>query len=645
MKVEKKRPKIMSIDLETYSEVDLATCGAYAYAASPSFEMSLFAYAYDEWEVQIIDLAKGEKIPAEVIQNLEDERVLKTAFNAQFERVCLASYLEKPLSPTSWECTAVRAAMLGLPFSLEKVGEVLGLDKQKLAEGKNLLRFFQRYTAHYDLEKWERFKAYCKRDVEVERAIRNRLKSYPMSAREQQLYFLDQKINDRGIEVDQTLVSQAIAFDRRYKETALKEAQKITGLQNPNSVEQLKGWLKSQGVQVEDLTKKTVQDLLKDPALKTKGEEKICRLLQLRQQLAKTSVKKYEAIQRALGPEGRVRGLLQFYGANRTGRWAGRLVQVQNLPQNHLQELRLARDIVKTGQYKALEMFFGNVPAVLSELIRTAFVPKAGCRFIVADFNAIEARVLAWLAGESWRLEVFDSHGMIYEASASQMFKVPLKEIAKGSPLRQKGKIAELALGYGGGVGALRAMGALEIGVEEGELPSLVTTWRATNSNITRFWWAIDEAVLKAVKEGIPQRVGRIRLEVSGGFLFITLPSGRRLAYFRPRLERNRFGRESLTFEGVGENKHWGRISTYGPKLVENIVQAIARDILAEAMLALDKVGYSILMHVHDEVVLEVPLGTGSLEEVCGVMCQGPEWTSELPLEVEGYECEFYKKG
>jgi DNA polymerase bacteriophage-type len=649
--VEKRVSRIMSIDLETYSEVNLTTCGVYAYTASPSLEILLFAYAYDEEEVQLVDLASGEEIPAEVLQDLEAEDVLKTAFNAQFERTCLARYLKKPLEPTSWQCTAVQAAMLGLPLSLEGVGEVLGLKDQKLGEGKDLIRFFslpcketqsnlgrQRNLPFHEVEKWERFKAYCQRDVEVERAIRNRLKVYPLSTREIDFYRLDQKINDRGIGIDRALVRQAIQFDRRFKDAALNEARGLTGLGNPNSVEQLKGWLKRKGVKLEDLSKKTVKDL----SLHAEGE--IGRLLQLRLQLAKTSVKKYEAIERAVCPDGRVRGLLQFYGANRTGRWAGRLVQVQNLPQNHLKDLTLARDLVKSGQLEKLELLFENVPAVLSELIRTAFVPKTGHRFLVADFNAIEARVLAWLAGERWRMEVFASHGLIYEASASQMFNVPLEEITKGSPLRQKGKISELALGYGGGVRALTAMGALEMGVEEGELQTLVTTWRAANPSITRFWWEIDRAAAKAVREGTPQRVGRIRFEVSGGCLFVNLPSGRRLAYVRPRLGKNRFGRESITFEGIGENKRWGRIPTYGPKLVENIVQAIARDLLAEAMLALDQAGYRILIHIHDEVLIEEPFGMGSLDEVCKVMSQAPEWAGGLPLQVEGYECEFYKK-
>ena len=643
--------RTLSIDLETYSELDLTKCGVYAYAASSSFEILLFAYAYDEEEVQLIDLARGEEIPASVLQDLKNEAVTKTAFNAQFERTCLSRFLNSSLSPVSWQCTAVQSAMLGLPLSLEGVAEVLGLELQKLMEGKDLIRYFSlpcketqekggrtRNLPVHAPEKWALFKAYGKRDVEVERAIRNKIKSYPLSAKEQSLYSLDQEINDRGVLVDRELVRQALEGDRLSKKEALAEAQALTGLENPNSVAQLKEWLSKHGVEVDNLSKKAVADLA------SVAEGEVQKLLNLRLQLAKTSIKKYEAMKRALCPDGRVRGLLQFYGANRTGRWAGRLVQVQNLPQNHLQDLTLARNLVKEGRFEELELLFDSVPGVLSELIRTAFVPKSGHHFLVADFSAIEARVIAWLAGEKWRLEVFATHGKIYEASASQMFKVPIEEITKGSALRQKGKISELALGYGGSVGALTAMGALDMGVEAKELQPLVAAWRAANPNITRFWWDIDRAALKAVKEKAPQRVGRIKLEGSSGFLFITLPSGRRLSYLRPRVERNRFGREGLTFEGIGESKRWSRIDTYGPKLVENIVQGIARDILAEAMLALDKSGYKIVVHVHDEAVIEAPIGNGSLEEVVEVMCRPPLWAVDLPLRADGYDCDYYKK-
>lgn len=643
--------RTLCIDLETYSEVELATCGVYAYSASSSFEILLFAYAYDEEEVQVVDLASGEEIPDPVLRDLEAEAVIKTAFNAQFERTCLSKYLQKSLSPVSWQCTAVQSASLGLPLSLEGVGEVLGLEQQKLKEGKDLIRYFcvpckesqakGGRTRNLPIDapgKWGIFKGYCKRDVEVERAIRNTLKGYPLSEKEQGFYSLDQEINDRGVLVDRELVRRAIDCDRRSKRDSLAEAQALTGLENPNSVAQLKEWLLKQGIQVDSLSKKVVADL----ASVAVGE--VERVLKLRLNLAKTSIKKYEAMERALSPDGRVRGLLQFYGANRTGRWAGRLVQVQNLPQNHLRDLTLARDLVKAGHFEELELLFDSTPGVLSELIRTAFVPKPGHHFLVADFSAIEARVIAWLAGEKWRMEVFATHGKIYEASASQMFKVPIEEISKGSALRQKGKIAELALGYGGSVGALTAMGALDMGVEPEELKSLVTAWRVANPNITRLWWEIDRAAFKAVKEKRPQSVGRIRLTYTRGLLLITLPSGRRLSYIRPRLELNSFGREGITYEGIGESKRWSRIDTYGPKLVENIVQATARDILAEAMLALERAGYKIVMHVHDEVVIEAPSGSGCAEDVCVVMSRPPLWAEELPLRADGYACEYYKK-
>ncbi len=643
--------RTLSIDLETYSDVDLIRCGVYAYVASSSFEILLLAYGYDEEEVTLVDLASGEKIPVQVLLDLENKSVIKSAFNAQFERTCLSRYLKKSLSPVSWYCTAVQSSMLGLPLSLEGVGQVLGLEQQKLKEGKELIRYFSlpcketqakggrtRNLPVHAPEKWALFKGYCKRDVEVERAIRNKIKSFPMSEKELRLYSLDQEINDRGVLVDRELVRRAIECDRLSKNDAFSEAQELTGLENPNSVAQLKEWLLDNGVQVDSLSKKAVADLARE------SEGEVERLLKLRLQLAKTSLKKYEAIERVLCPDGRVRGLLQFYGANRTGRWAGRLVQVQNLPQNHLLDLTLARNLVKAGRFYELELLFESVPGVLSELIRTAFVPKQGHRFLVADFSAIEARVIAWLAGERWRMEVFATHGKLYEASASQMFKVPIEEITKGSPLRQKGKISELALGYGGGVGALTAMGALDMGVEKGELQPLVTAWRVANPKITKFWWDIDRAALKAVKEKVPQTVGAITLDCTSSILFLTLPSGRRLSYIKPRVEINKYGREGITYEGIGESKRWCRIDTYGPKLVENIVQATARDLLAEALLAVDRAGYQIVMHVHDEVVIEAPVDTASFREVCSIMSVAPEWAVGLPLRAEGYACDYYKK-
>ena len=643
--------RTLAIDIETYSDVDLVRSGVYAYTTSPKFEILLFAYSFDDDEVKVIDLATGETLPNEIILALEDEKIIKTAFNANFERVCLSKYLNKKLSAKSWRCTAVQAASLGLPLSLDGVAQVLGLQKQKMKEGKELIKYFSvpckptksngernRNYPHHSLERWEVFKKYCAQDVEVEKAIRKRLERYPIITSEQEIYVLDQEINDRGILIDTKLVEKSIECENIHKEDIYAEAQKLTGLENPNSVIQLKQWLLENGVEVESLSKKTVADLAKD------AEEDVQRLLNLRSQLSKTSVKKYEAIERVLCADKRVRGLLQFYGANRTGRWAGRLVQVQNLPQNHIKDLTLARDLVKNGEFETLDMLFDNVSQVLSELIRTAFIPKENHRFIVADFSAIEARVIAWLAEEKWRLNVFNSHGKIYEASASQMFKIPIEEITKTSPLRQKGKISELALGYGGSVGALAAMGALDMGVKEEELQGLVSKWRQANPNITKLWWDIDKAAIKVVKEKSFEVVGKIKIFYEKGIMFITLPSGRNLSYIKPRLETNKFGRKGITYEGIGATKKWERIETYGPKLVENIVQATARDLLAEAMINVDKKGYEIVMHVHDEIIVETPIGKGSLKEVCDVMAIAPEWAKGLPLRADGFECEYYRK-
>lgn len=643
--------KTLAIDIETYSDVDLVRSGVYAYTTSHKFEILLFAYSFDDDEVKVIDLATGETLPNEIILALEDEKIIKTAFNANFERVCLSKYLNKKLSAKSWRCTAVQAASLGLPLSLDGVAQVLGLQKQKMKEGKELIKYFSvpckptksngernRNYPHHSLERWEVFKKYCAQDVEVEKAIRKRLQRYPIITSEQEIYVLDQEINDRGILIDTKLVEKSIECENIHKEDIYAEAQKLTGLENPNSVIQLKQWLLENGVEVESLSKKTVADLAKD------AEEDVQRLLNLRSQLSKTSVKKYEAIERVLCADKRVRGLLQFYGANRTGRWAGRLVQVQNLPQNHIKDLTLARDLVKNGEFETLDMLFDNVSQVLSELIRTAFIPKENHRFIVADFSAIEARVIAWLAEEKWRLDVFNSHGKIYEASASQMFKIPIEEITKTSPLRQKGKVSELALGYGGSVGALTAMGALDMGVKEEELQGLVSKWRQANPNITKLWWDIDKAAIKVVKEKSFEVVGKIKIFYEKGIMFITLPSGRNLSYIKPRLETNKFGREGITYEGIGATKKWERIETYGPKLVENIVQATARDLLAEAMINVDKKGYEIVMHVHDEIIVEISKDKGSLKEVCDVMAIAPEWAKGLPLRADGFECEYYRK-
>lgn len=642
---------LLAIDIETYSDIDLTKCGVYAYSDSPNFEILLFAYAFDDEETQVVDLACGEHLPERVLSALEDPAVTKTAFNAAFERTCLSKFLGHRLSPEGWQCTAVQSAMLALPLSLDGVGEVLDIERKKLKEGADLLRFFSmpckatkanggrtRNRPSDAPEKWEKFKEYCIRDVDAEREIRQKLRKFPIPPSEMELYRLDQEINDRGIKVDRELVSQAVQCDNEFREHTTARAYELTGLENPNSIPQVKDWLADRGVVVESLDKKAIRHLLTD------ADGEVLEVLKLRLLMAKTSVKKYEAIQRSVCRDGRVHGLLQFYGANRTGRWAGRLVQVQNLPQNHIPDLALARSLVKRGEFEQVDMLYDSTPGVLSELIRTAFVPKRGSRFIVADFSAIEARVLAWLSGEEWRLDTFSQGGDIYCASASKMFGVPVVKHGINGELRQKGKIAELALGYGGSVGALTSMGALDMGLAEDELQPLVTQWRTANPHITKYWWDIDAAAVKAVRERVSVRVGSVCFSVRSGILFVTLPSGRNLAYVKPRLEKNRFDRDSLTYEGIGESKKWLRIETYGPKLTENIVQATARDLLALAMLRLRNAGFQIVMHIHDEAVVEVPIGQSSVEEVCGIMSQAPEWATGLPLRADGYECEFYKK-
>lgn len=642
---------ILAIDIETYSDIDLVKCGVYAYTDSPDFEILLFGYAFDDDPVEVVDLASGERLPERVMSALTDDAVIKVAFNAQFERVCLSRYLSRTLSPDSWQCTAVQASMLALPLSLEGVGRVLGLEEQKLSEGKELIKYFSvpckptkvnggraRNLPADAPDKWRMYIAYNKRDVEVEREIRRKLHAFPIPPLELQFYHMDQRINDRGVLVDQEMVAHAVECDLGYKEQVTKRAYELTGLENPNSVAQVKSWLSERGLEVDSLNKKAVKGLMEE----TDGE--VLEILKLRLRMSKTSVKKYEAIQRSVCLDGRVHGLLQFYGANRTGRWAGRLVQVQNLPQNHLPDLVLARSLVKGGFYEEIELLFDSTPDVLSELIRTAFVPKPGCRFIVSDFSAIEARVLAWLAGEQWRLDTFAEGGDIYCASASQMFGVPVEKHGVNGHLRQKGKISELALGYGGAVGALASMGALDMGLTEEELPGLVNSWRGANPNIVQFWWEVDAAAMKAVREKTTTRVGRITFGYRSGILFIQLPSGRQLAYVKPRIRMNKFDREGLSYEGVGESKKWMRIETYGPKLVENIVQATARDLLALAMLRLSERGFSIVMHIHDEAVVEVPEGESSVEEISTLMAIAPDWAEGLPLRADGYECEFYKK-
>ncbi len=642
--------RTLSIDIETYSSVDLAKSGVYRYAEAPDFEILLFGYSVDAGPVQVVDFACGEKIPKEIQQAILDNNVTKWAFNAQFERICLSKYFGIHLAPNSWRCTMVWSAYLGLPLSLEGAAIVTGADKKKLTEGKELIRYFSvpckptvtnggrtRNLPEHAPEKWNSFKAYNLRDVEVELSIQGKLQKFPMPEEEWNNYILDQQINDRGIQLDLELVKKAIQCDEKVREELTSRLKELTDLDNPNSVVQMKSWLSEKGLETDSLDKASVKALLKE------APEHLSEVLELRQLLAKSSVKKYTAMENAVCTDGRARGLLQFYGANRTGRFAGRLIQVQNLPQNHLSDLEQARRLVRGGHFDALEILYDSIPGVLSELIRTAFVPKKGYKFIVADFSAIEARVIAWLAGETWRNEVFATHGKIYEASASQMFKVPLEEVTKGSPLRQKGKIAELALGYGGSVGALKAMGALDMGLTEEELKPLVYAWRNANPNIVRLWWDVDRAVKEAVTERCRTETHRIRFEYRSGMLLIWLPSGRQLTYVKPRMGINSFGSEAVTYEGVGATKKWERIESYGPKFVENIVQAISRDILCCAMRKLNEKGFDIVMHVHDEVVLEVPLEV-TVTDICTLMNQTPTWAQGLLLRADGYECNFYKK-
>ncbi|WP_251209825.1 DNA polymerase [Acetatifactor aquisgranensis] len=643
--------RVLEMDIESFSDVDLIKCGVYAYADSPAFEILLFAYSFDGGETQIIDLAQGEKLPAEVEDAIFDVSVTKTAYNANFERTCLSKHFARYIPPESWHCSAVQAAMLALPRSLEDVGRVLGLDEQKMKEGKELIRYFcvpckptkanggrARNLPCHAPEKWELFKTYCKRDVDVEKSIRRKLHNFPIPESEMELYRLDQRINDRGVLVDMGLVEQAIACERLHKEVVTKRAYELTGLENPNSVAQLKGWLGDMGMEAESLSKKAVAEMIAE----TDGE--VEELLKLRLLMAKTSVKKYEAMERSVCSDGRVHGMLMFCGANRTSRWSGKIVQIQNLPKNYIPDLELARELVKQGRFEDIELLYDSTPNVLSELIRTAFIPKQGCRFVVADFSAIEARVMGWLSGEEWVLDVIRGDGKLYEMTASRMFGIPMAEIGKGSPERAKGKVASLACQYGGSTGALVSMGALDMGLTEDELPPLVAAWRKANPHMVQFWWDVDAAAIKAVTEKQKTKVGKIIFEYKSGILFITLPSGRKLSYVKPRMAVNRFGRDGLTYEGISENKKWSRIETYGPKLVENIVQGTARDLLAEAMLRVEKKGYPIVMHCHDEIIAEVPDGIGSVDEMCEVMAVQPVWAEGLPLRADGYQCSFYQK-
>lgn len=640
----------LAIDIETYSDVSLPDCGVHRYAASEQFEILLFAYSLNDEPTRIIDLASGEKIPDKIMEYLTDDSVIKTAYNAAFERNCINRFFGLSLKPEGWRCTLVQASMLSLPLSLEGVGEALNLDKKKMSEGKDLIRYFcmpckptkanggrTRNLPSDAPEKWELFKTYCIRDVDVEKQIRNKLAKFPIPDREQKLYCMDQRINDRGIMVDQELIGHAVACDLLYKETVTKKAYEISGLENPNSVSQLKDWLNEKGIEVDSLAKAAVEELVEN----TQGD--VSEMMKLRLAMSKTSVKKYEAMERSVCPDGRVHGLLQFYGANRTGRWAGRLVQIHNLPQNHMEDLELARSLVKEGRYDLVELLYDSTPDVLSELIRTAFVARPGCRFIVSDFSAIEARVMGYLAGEGWVMEEFRGDGKIYEQTASKMFHIPIGEITKGSPYRARGKVASLACQYGGAEGALISMGALNF-VEEEELKGLVQSWRTANPHIVNYWYEIDGAVKAAVKERKMTKVGMVTVYYQSGMLKIALPSGRVLSYVRPRMTVNRFGSESVSYEGIGTNRKWTRIESYGAKFCENIVQATARDVLAEAMLRLEKKGFDIVCHIHDEVVLEVPEGTSSVEEVNGIMAVCPDWCEGLPLKAAGFESPFYKK-
>ena len=642
----------LSIDLETYSDQPLAKTGVYRYVESPDFEILLFAYSVDGGSVQQIDLACGEKIPSEILSALEDETVTKWAFNANFERICLSRFLGYPtgdyLEPDSWKCSMVWAAYMGLPLSLEGVGAVLGLEKQKLTEGKDLIKYFcqpcaptksngqrTRNLPEHAPDKWLAFKRYNIRDVETEMSIQSRLSKYPVPDSVWEEYHLDQEINDRGVGLDMELVRQAIQMDGRSRSELTQAMKELTSLDNPNSVQQMKQWLADNGMETDTLGKKAVAELLKT------APPELQKVLTLRQQLAKSSVKKYQAMETAVCADGRARGMFQFYGANRTGRWAGRIIQMQNLPQNHLDDLSEARGLVRVGDFDALEMLYEDVPDTLSQLIRTAFVPQENRKFIVADFSAIEARVIAWLAGEKWRQDVFAEGKDIYCASASQMFGVPVEKHGVNGHLRQKGKIAELALGYGGSVGALKAMGALEMGLQEDELPALVSAWRQANPKIVQFWWAVDRAVMDAVTRKTTTKTHGIIFSARNGMLFITLPSGRSLAYVKPKIGTNKFGGDCITYEGVGGTKKWERMDSYGPKFVENIVQATSRDILCYAMQTLRYC--SIVMHIHDEVVIEADRRM-SLQAVCDQMGRTPPWASGLQLRADGYETDFYKK-
>lgn len=641
--------KKLSIDLETYSSVDLGKSGVYKYAKSEDFEILLFAYSIDDGEVKVIDLASGEIVPEKILSALSDVSIEKWAFNANFERVCLSRFLGKRLKPQGWYCTMIWSAYLGLPLSLEKVGEVLKLDKQKMNEGKALIRYFSipckptktngmrtRNLPHHDLEKWSTFKEYNQRDVETEMAIKRKLSAFPMPHSEWENYWLDQNINDRGILIDEILVGSAIKFDEILREENMDRAIELTGLENPNSPMQLKEWLNKKGIEIDSLAKKDVESALKN------AEGDIKEVLELRQELSKSSVRKYDAMKNVKGKDNRARGLIQFYGANRTGRYSGRLIQVQNLRRNNLKDLDLARSLVKNRDFETMEILYESPSDILSQLIRTAFIPKEGTRFIISDFSAIEARVLAWIAGEQWVLDAFENGEDIYCRTASRMFGVPVEKHGVNGHLRQKGKIATLACGYQGALGALKAMGGIEMGLSEDELQSIVDSWREANPNIVNLWWDIDSVVKRVVKTRSKEGYKNLVISYEKGILFIQLPSKRRLAYPKAKIGMNRFGGESIVYEGIEVGNKWDKIESYGGKIVENIVQAIARDILAEAMMRIENEGFNIVMHIHDEVVIESD--SSSIEEINEIMSIVPSWAPGLILDADGFESEFYKK-
>ncbi len=655
---------MITIDIETKSDKDISKCGIYAYTDTPYFDILLFAYSIDGQPVQVMDMANGEEIPENVLAALVDENVIKKAFNVNFERVCLSKYLRKNypqyfqsysidedtvgdfLNPESWHCSMIHARTLGLPSSLAEVGKVLGIEQQKMTDGKALVKFF---CVPYDTidgvpqfhnpkdypDKWEIFKAYNKRDVEAELEIDRRLSRFPVPDFLWKEFYLDQEINDRGILVDMQLADKAIRLDAEAKAKLTAEMQRLTGVENPNSVYQLLDWLETQGYKSDSLGKAQVQELIKT------AKEPVKSVLQMRLQLSKSSVKKYTAMKNTACSDNRARGMFSFYGASRTGRWAGRNVQLQNLPQNHLPDLSEARELVKYGSFEDIQMLYDDVPDTLSQLIRTAFIPRQGMKFIVADFSAIEARVIAWLAGEEWRMKAFANGEDIYCASASKMFGVPVVKHGKNGHLRQKGKISELACGFGGSVGAMKAMGADSLGLSDTELKQIVTDWREASPHITEFWWAVDRAVKKAVKEKTATKTHGLLFSYEAGFLFIRLPSGRRLAYAKPYIGKNKFGGESVTYMGINAQKKWDRLESYGPKFVENCVQGIARDLLMYSMQTLSQ--YFIVGHIHDEMIIECPKDT-KLDEICQQMARTPDWAKGLLLRADGYECSFYKK-